>query len=133
MRLVAKTALICLVSHVAHACHLSLPATVPAGRIAEISLLIKHASTRIADIQPGWSLSVDDDPSWATTVNGHASVGAAFLSKADFESMLVFSPEPGFSCETFAKARSTTVTLTFYVEDRFTRIRLGNDRISFTP
>ena len=133
MRSSVLAAFILLLPCSAGACRLKISADALQGRIAKLALAVDHASTQIANLQAGWSLSVINDPSWATSVKGQAIVGAAFLSGSDLLSMLTFTPEPGFSCEALREAKSTTVTLTFYRDDRLISVRIDKARVSFPP
>lgn len=103
------------------------------GRIAGLAAAVPHAATEVVALPAGWTLSITNEPRWATSVSARAIVGAAFLSGTDVLSMLSFRPEPGFSCEALGRSPSVAVTLTFYRSDRLVRSRFGRGQLTFVP
>lgn len=114
------------------ACRLAISADALVGRIAKIAFVVEHASTQVANLQSGWNLSIMNEPSWKTSINGYAIVGAAFLSGSDFQSTFGFTPEPGFSCEDLQHAKGTVLTLTFYKGDRLILAKVDKRYLKFT-
>ena len=117
----------------AGACRIDISLDAHSGRVAGFAVTVPHAATEVAALPSGWKISVNNEPGWATTVDAHAIVGAAFLSSTDVLAMLRFKPEPGFSCEALGKAPSTAVTITFYRRDRLMHSQIGKEHLSFVP
>jgi len=71
----------------------------------------------------GWSLSIDNDPSWKTRVSGSLSVGAAALGPDFFRDFLVIDVEKDAPADVpFALHGEVIVTSDFATERR---VKLG--------
>ncbi len=68
----------------------------PAGsRVMGFSLHVAGGRVAAApDCPAGWRFTIDNDPSWRTTVQAHAVVGAAATSPDALARMVRFAPAP---------------------------------------
>jgi hypothetical protein len=67
----------------------SVPALRPNERI--VGLTVELTSARIASLScapAGWHLSIDNDPSWKTKLEGMVAVGAAAMEGRSFQDVL---------------------------------------------
>ena len=73
----------------------------PRGRVISIKLSARHGAIEfLRPIPVGWTIVIDNDPSWNTTLTGQAVVGAAALESSALSGFITLLPEPGFSCST---------------------------------
>ena len=48
----------------------------------------------LAHVPAGWQISIDNDPSWQSSITGQAIVGAAALAPADVQAMFSVAEAP---------------------------------------
>ena len=102
------------------ACTLKSPDfKVGAGRLAAFDLSIRHgAIASVRNTPVGWQITIDNDPSWVTAIQGHAVVGAAFLPLADLPSIMTIVPEPGYTCSQLNQRGFLLLKLQLYDKDQ---------------
>lgn len=66
-----------------------------AGRVVGFHLSINRGAIKsISDIPPGWSIELDNDPSWEGQASGAFIVGAAAVTADRIARLFVFSAAP---------------------------------------
>jgi hypothetical protein len=69
----------------------------------------------------GWSISIDNDPSWRTTISGSLAVGAAALDSRFFQNFLVIEKNESLGGLPFDVQGEIAVTAD-YITERRTKI-----------
>ena len=66
------------------------------GRLMAFDLKIRGGQVSMFRTVPaGWTITIDNDPSWNGSVAGQAVVGAAALDASELSRMFTVSPPPG--------------------------------------
>ena len=123
----AATALTVMNATPAMACSLEvgLVGQPQSSRVAGFALTIRHGMVLgLRPVPAGWRLRVDNDPSWTTRLDGHAVVGAAFLSPSMMANLIQLVPEPPFTCGALDRMGTVRVTVMVYRGDMLHRVRL---------
>jgi hypothetical protein len=81
----------------------------------------------------GAGLTLDNDPSWNTSLHGHAIVGAAFLDRSELSGIISITPEPGLSCGDMLTNGNLVVTVTLYLNDEMRHYGVTGSDLKLTP
>ena len=74
---------------------LSIPSVPPDARLMGFSITVKAGRiVRLLDCPPGWTITLENDPAWQATIEGHAIVGAASIPAGKLPSLLLLESIP---------------------------------------
>ena len=91
----------------------SIPSVAPGSALIGIKLTIRSGRVaKLVDCPAGWSLNVLNDPSWTTTLDAQAVVGAAAITSAEASTMILVAAMPGSGALPDAGPISATAELT---------------------
>lgn len=117
--LIGLATLLCTGAASACNLHVILSAQWAALRLAGFSLRVQHASISELRVLPvGWRLVIDNDPSWNTSAEGHAIVGAAFLPSSAISNLIAVTPQPSYACSDLLKSDGLRLSIKFYIKDQ---------------
>ena len=73
----------------------SIPSVAPDSALIGIKLTIRSGRVyRLVDCPAGWSMNVLNDPSWTTTLDAEAVVGAAAITSREASTMILVTAMP---------------------------------------
>jgi hypothetical protein len=124
-----------LAHHGALACKLQIhvPPQGPKGRVFALNLGLSHGFfDALKHIPNGWIITIDNDPSWNTSLHGHAIVGTAFLDRSELSGIVSVTPEPGLSCRDMIKNGNLIAAVTLYLNDKMRDYRVTGSDLELT-
>jgi len=75
--------------------HIMLPSLPAGARVMGFTFDITGGGvSALARAPAGWQISIDNDPSWQSSITGQAIVGAAALAPADVQAMFSVAEAP---------------------------------------
>ena len=91
----------------------SIPSVTPGSALIGIKLMIRSGRVyRLVDCPAGWSINVLNDPSWTTTLDAQAVVGAAAITSREASTMVLVTAMPSAGALPDAGLISATGELT---------------------
>ncbi len=83
-------------------------------------------------IPNGWIFTIDNDPSWNTSLHGHAIVGTAFLDRSELSGIVSITPETGLSCGDVIRNGNLIATVTLYLNGEMRDYRVTGSDLELT-
>lgn len=77
------------------------------------------------NVPAGWRFTIDNDPSWKSTVSGHAIVGAAAMAGRDLARLFTVEPPPASVVHDLHTRLSASGSVTFLRSGRLVTRPLG--------